>query len=100
MLLTRYSQLWRNRECKKHARRKKLLYNKAKGTDLIIDWFRFKDAATRLRKTCKKAYNNFISSTSKLIQNYFLASFKAKEMNDVRISPLRKSSTMQIPDKD
>ena len=100
MLSTRYSQPWRNRECKKHAGRKKLLYNKAKGTDLIIDWFRFKDAAARLRKTCKKAYNNLISSTTKVIQNYFLASFKAKEVNDVRISPLRESSTMQIADKE
>ena len=62
MLSTRYSQPWLNQECKKHATRKKPLYNKAKGTDLIIDWFRSKDTAAKLRKTCKKAYNNFISS--------------------------------------
>ena len=47
-----YSLLWFNRECKKHVRRKKRLYSKAKRTDLDIDWFRIKD---RARKTCKKA---------------------------------------------
>ena len=63
MSSSRYSQPWFNRECKKHVRRKKRLYNKARRTGLDVDWFRFKDAAARSRKTCKKAYNNFISSS-------------------------------------
>ena len=48
---------------KKHVRRKKRLYNKPRRTGLDIDWFRFKNAAARSRKVCKKAYNNFISSS-------------------------------------
>ena len=43
--------------------RKKRLYRNAKRTGLDVDWFRFKDAAARSRKTCKKIYNNFISSS-------------------------------------
>ena len=39
MSLSRYSQLWFNRECKKHVRRKKRLYNKARRTGLDVDWF-------------------------------------------------------------
>ena len=39
------------------------LYNKAKEQALDTDWFRFKDTAARLRKTYKKAYDNFISSS-------------------------------------
>ena len=43
--------------------RKKRLYHKAKRTGLDVDWFRFKDPTARSRKTSKKIYNNFISSS-------------------------------------
>ena len=46
---------------KKHVRRNKHLYNEAKRTGLDVDWFQFKDVAAISRKTCKKAYNNYIS---------------------------------------
>ena len=63
MSSTRYSQPLSNQECKKHVRRKKHIYNNAKRTDLNVDWFLFIDAAARSRKTCKKAYSSFISSS-------------------------------------
>ena len=63
MSSSRYSHSWFNRECKKHVRRKKRPYNKARRTGLDVDWFRFKDAAARSRKTCKRTYNNFNSSS-------------------------------------
>ena len=104
MSSSRYSQLWFNRECKKHVRRKKRLYNKARRTGLDVDWFRFKDAAARSRKTCKKAYNNFISSSvasnNKSDSKRFFSFIKSKRNENVGISPLRENSTMKIADKD
>ena len=98
-----YSQPWFNRECKKHVRRKKRLYNKARKTGLDVDWFRFKDAAARSRKTCKKAYNNFISSSvasnNKSDSKRFFSFIKSKRNENVGISPLRENSTMKIADK-
>ena len=55
MSSSHYSQLWFNQECKKHVRRKKRLYNKARRTGLGVGWFRFKDTAAISRKTSKKA---------------------------------------------
>ena len=63
MSSTRYSQLWFNQECKNMSEGKKRLCTKAKRTGLDDDLFRFKDTAARSGKTCKKAYNNFISSS-------------------------------------
>ena len=63
MSSSHYSRPWFNRECKKHVRMKKHRYKKARRTDLDVDWLRFKDAAIRSRRACKKAYNNFISSS-------------------------------------
>ena len=57
MSSTRNSQPSFNRESKKHVRRKKRLDKKAKRTGLDVDWFRFKDAAARSWKTCKKGHN-------------------------------------------
>ena len=78
-----WSQPWFYRECKKHVRRKKCLCNTARRIGLDADWFRFKDAAVRSQKTCKKAYNNFISSSvasnDKSDSKWFLASLKARE---------------------
>ena len=92
------------REYKKHVRRKKRLYNKARRTGLEVDWFRFKDAAARSRKTCKKAYNNFISSSvasnNKSDSKRFFSFIKSKRNENVGISPLRENSTMKIADKD
>ena len=104
MLSSRYSQPWYNRECKKHVRRKKRLYNKARRTGLDIDRFRFKDAAARSRKTCNKVYNNFISSSvasnSKSDSKRFFSFIKSKRNKNVGILPLRENSTMKIADKD
>ena len=104
MLSSRYSQPWFNEECKKHVRRKKRLYNKARRTGLDVYWFRFKDAAARSRKTCKKAYNNFISlsaaSNNKSDSKRFFSFIKSKTIENVGISPLRENSTMKIADKD
>ena len=58
-----YSQPSFKWESKKHVRRKKCLYNKARRIGLDVDWFWFKDAAARSWKVCKKAYNNFINSS-------------------------------------
>ena len=58
-----YSQPSFKWDSKKHVRRKKCLYNKARRIGLDVDWFWFKDAAARSQKVCKKAYNNFINSS-------------------------------------
>ena len=103
MSSSRYSQTWFNRECKKHVRMKKRLNNKARRTGLDLDWFRFKDAAARLRKTCKKACNNFISSSvasnNKSDSKRFFSFIKSKRNENVGISPLRENNTMKIADK-
>ena len=88
----------------KICQKEKHLYNKARRTGLDVDWFRFKDAAARSRKTCKKAYNNFISSSvasnNKSDSKRFFSFIKSKRNENVRISPLRENSTMKIADKD
>ena len=90
--------------CIKHVRRTKRLYKKARRTALDVDWFRFKDEAARLRKTCKKAYSNFISSSvasnNKSDSKRFFSFIKSKRNENVGISLLRENSTMKIADKD
>ena len=49
------------------------LYIKAKRTDLTSDWNNFQEAAAVARKTCKQAYNNFVSKAlSGIVQQIFL----------------------------
>ena len=55
MSSSRYSQPWFDQKCKNHVTRKKRLYTKARRIGLDVDWFQFKNAAARSRKTCKKA---------------------------------------------
>ena len=104
MSSSRYSQPCFNQECKKHVRKKKRLYNKARRTGLDVDWFRFKDAAARSRETCKKVYNNFISSSvasnNKSDSKQFFSFIKSKRNENVGISLLRENSMMKIADKD
>ena len=40
---------------------KKKLHIKAKRTDLTSNWNNFREAVAVARKTCKQAYNNFVS---------------------------------------
>ena len=64
---------------------------------LDVDWLRFKDGAARSRKTCKKAHNNFISSSvasSNKSDSKFFRFIKSKRNENVGISPLRENSTM------
>ena len=73
MSSTHYSQPWKN--AKNMSEGKSIIITKRKKTGLDDDWFWFKEAAGRSRKTSKKAYNNFISSSvasnNKVIQNDF-----------------------------
>ena len=93
-----------NRECHKHVRRKKRLYNKARRAGLYADWFRFENAAARSRKTCKKAYNNFISSSvtskNKSDSKQFFSFFKSKRNENAGISPLRENVRIKNAKKD
>ena len=70
----------------------------------LVTGLRFEDAAARSRKKCKKAYNNFISSSvasnSKSDSKRFFSFIKSKRNENVGISPLRKNSTVKIADKD
>ena len=83
---------------------KKRLYNKARRTGLDADWFRFKDAAARSRKRCKKACNNFSSSSvafnNKSDSKQFFSFIKSKVNENVGTSRLRENCTMKIADKD
>ena len=98
-----YSQSWFNQECKKHVRKKKHLYIKARRAGLDVDWFQFKDAAARSQKTCMKACNNFIrsflESNKKSDTKWFFSFIKSKRNENIGISAFCKNSTMKIADK-
>ena len=57
----RFTQAWFTKACNSKVRRNKKLYIKTKRTNLTSDCNNFQEAATVARKTCKEAYNNFVS---------------------------------------
>ena len=70
-----FTHAWFTKACKSKVRIDKnmYLYIKAKRTDLTSDWNNFQEAAAVARKTCKQAYNNFVSKAlSGIVQQIFL----------------------------
>ena len=89
----RYSQPWFNRECKRLTRKKKRAYNRAKRTNLISDWNKFKKLSVATRKSCKNEYNCFVQDS--IAPNFknnskkFFSFIKSKKCDDNGIAPLR-----------
>ena len=76
-----FTHAWFTKTCKSKVRIDKKLYIKAKRTDLTSDWNKFQQAAAVARKTCKQAYNNFVSKAlSGIVQQIFLMHLKPKDV--------------------
>ena len=95
----RFTHAWFTSKLVKPKLEKKKKYIKAKRTNLTSDWNKFRGAAAVARKTCKEAYNNFVSkslSGSSANSIRFFSYVKTKKCENIGIAPLRENGTIVI----
>ena len=100
--LPRYSQPWITLKCKRLCRRKKRVYNRAKGTNRLEDWQKFKLLTCKSRKACKIAYNNYVEKCVNPGENSnpkkLFTFIKSRKCENDGVAPLRDKGQIHIDD--
>ena len=95
----RYSQPWITLKCKRLCRRKKRVYNRAKGTNRLEDWQKFKLLTCKSRKACKIAYNNYVEKCVNPGENSnpkkLFTFIKSRKCENDGVAPLRDKGQIQ-----
>ena len=94
----RFNQVWIDRKVKRLSRKKKRCYNRAQKTGQQRDWDRFKQLKKETQKTCRDAYNSYISNmlTEENTSNpkRFWGFIKGKRTESSGVAPLRKEGIL------
>ena len=100
--LPRYSQPWITLKCKRLCRRKKRVYNRAKGKNRLEDWQKFKLLTCKSRKACKIAYNNYVEKCVNPGENSnpkkLFTFIKSRKCENDGVAPLRDKGQIHIDD--
>lgn len=88
-----FTNLWANTTIKKLSRRKKKAYSKARRSNSVQDWAKYKRLKSQSQKTTRQAHNKYlydiISPKLKDNNKQFYSYIKSKKQDASGISPLR-----------
>ena len=100
----RYNQSWITRKCRSLIRKKKKYYNRARRSNSVYDWQRFKEIRIETQKQCRLAKRSYIStriSTDESKNNKFLFQYvKSRRTDNTGVSPLVENGTTHVLPKD
>ena len=101
---TRYSQPWFNTDTKRSTRRKALAFKKARKTNRLRDWKRFRRLKKESQKSCRKAYNQYVydivcSDPSRGSNKMLGALVKSKRCDQMGVLPLKEGGFLHTDPK-
>ena len=101
---TRYSQSWFNSDTKRSTRRKARAFKKARKTNRLRDWKRFRRLKKESQKSCRKAYNQYVydivcSDPSRGNNKKIGALVKSKRCDQMGVSPLKEGGFLHTDPK-
>ena len=104
MTSPRYSQPWFTRACRQAVRQKNRAYNKARRTNRLSDWERFKDLRKKAQAVCKKANTSYVSNSVnrdyELNSKKFYGYIRNNRSDNNGVSPLKEAGQLHHTPKD